>query len=66
MRKRKKKSMFTSQLEAIEGIGPAKRTALLKHFGGIEGVKKASREQLAQAPGISSVYAERIFEALHR
>ncbi|HKI61987.1 MAG TPA: excinuclease ABC subunit UvrC, partial [Mariprofundaceae bacterium] len=41
MRKRKKKSMFTSQLEAIEGIGPAKRTALLKHFGGIEGVKKA-------------------------
>jgi len=66
MRKRKKKSMFTSQLEAIEGIGPAKRTALLKHFGGIEGVKEASREQLAQAPGISSIYAERIFEALHR
>jgi len=66
MRKRKKKSMFTSQLEAIEGIGPAKRTALLKYFGGIEGVKAASREQLAQAPGISIIYAERIFEALHR
>ncbi|MDX8407600.1 MAG: excinuclease ABC subunit UvrC [Mariprofundaceae bacterium] len=66
MRKRKKKAMFTSQLEGIPGIGPAKRTALLKHFGGIEGVKKAGREQLAQAPGISSVYAERIFEALHR
>lgn len=66
MRTRKKKSMFTSQLETIEGIGPAKRTALLKYFGGIEGVKKASRDQLAQAPGISTVYAERIFEALHR
>jgi len=66
MRKRKKKSMFTSQLETIPGIGPNKRSALLKHFGGIEGVKKASRQQLAQTPGISDVYAERIFTALHR
>jgi len=66
MRKRKKKSMFTSQLEVIPGIGPAKRSALLKYFGGIEGVKKASREQLAQAPGVSSIYAERIFTVLHR
>jgi len=66
MRKRKKKSMFTSQLEGIPGIGPARRSALLKHFGGIEGVKKAGREQLAQAPGISSIYAERIFTVLHR
>jgi len=66
MRKRKKKSMFTSQLEGIPGIGPAKRSALLKHFGGIEGVKKASRKQLAQAPGISIVYAKRVFTALHR
>jgi len=66
MRKRKKKSMFTSQLESIPGIGPTKRSALLKHFGGIEGVKKASRKQLAQTSGISSVYAERIFTALHR
>jgi len=66
MRKRKKKSMFTSQLEGISGIGPTKRSALLKHFGGIEGVKKASRKQLAQTPGISDVFAERIFTALHR
>lgn len=66
MRKRKKKSMFTSQLEGISGIGPAKRSALLKHFGGIQGVKKASREQLAQTPGISGTCSERIFTALHR
>jgi len=66
MRKRKKKSMFTSQLEGIPGIGPSKRSALLKHFGGIKGVKEASRKQLAQTPGISNVYAERIFTALHR
>ncbi len=66
MRKRKKQSMFTSILDRIEGIGSNKRAALLKHFGGIEGVKKAGREQLAEAPGISTKLAARIFDALHR
>ncbi len=66
MRTRKKKSMFTSQLEGISGIGPARRSALLKYFGGIEGVKKASRDQLAQAAGIAGIYADRIFATLHR
>ena len=66
MRKRKKKSMFASALDGIEGIGPAKRTALLKHFGGIAGVKRASRKQLAQSPGVSAKLAERIFTALHQ
>lgn len=66
MRKRKKKSMFTSILDGIDGIGPSKRTALLKHFGGIEGVKKASRQQLAQTSGISDKLAEKIFVSLHK
>ncbi len=66
MRKRKKQSMFVSKLDDIAGIGPAKRTVLLKHFGGIEGVKKASRSQLAEAPGISNQLAERIFMSLHQ
>jgi len=66
MRKRKKQSMFTSALDAIPGIGPGKRSALLKHFGGIEGVKKASRKQLAQTGGISEKLAEKIFVILHQ
>jgi len=66
MRKRKKQSMFTSKLDAIAGIGPAKRSALLKHFGGIEGVKKASRSQLGATPGISDQLAERVFISLHQ
>lgn len=66
MRKRKKKSMFTSALDSVIGIGPAKRASLLKHFGGIEGVKKASKKQLIQAPGISEQLAERIFISLHQ
>jgi len=65
MRKRKKKSMFTSQLDHVEGIGSAKRAMLLKHFGGIDGIKKASRSQLAQVSGISATLAERIFKTLH-
>jgi len=66
MRKRKKKSMFVSALDGIDGIGAAKRTTLLKHFGGIEGVKKASRQQLAQATGISDKLADKIFVLLHK
>jgi len=66
MRKRKKQRMFTSALDGIPGIGPNKRAALLKHFGGIEGVKKASRQQLTQASGISDKLAETIFVALHQ
>ncbi|OIO69232.1 MAG: excinuclease ABC subunit UvrC [Zetaproteobacteria bacterium CG_4_9_14_3_um_filter_49_83] len=66
MRNRKKKAMFTSRLDGIDGVGTQKRAALLRHFGGIEGVKKASREDLAKVPGFSSVLAERIFQALHQ
>lgn len=66
MRKRKQKSMLSSRLDEIPGIGRAKRTALLRHFGGTVGVKKASRTQLAEVPGISSRLAERIFTYLHR
>ncbi len=66
MRKRKKQAMFASALDGIDGIGSAKRTSLLKHFGGIEGVKKASRSQLTQAHGISDILAEKIFVTLHQ
>lgn len=66
MRKRKKQSMFTSQLDAIPGIGKAKRAALLKHFGGIDGIKKASRDQLSEVPGISAAIADAVFRAFHQ
>jgi len=66
MRKRKKANMFASALDTIPGIGPARRLALLKHFGGIEGVKQAGREQLTAAPGISAKLAELIFITLHK
>jgi len=66
MRTRKKQSMFTSQLDTIPGIGKSKRTALLKHFGGIDGIKKASREQLSEVSGISAKLSDAIFTAFHQ
>jgi len=65
LRQRRKKGMFESSLNAISGVGTTRRTALLKHFGGIKGVKRASRQQLMAVPGISETLAERIFIALH-
>jgi len=66
LQKRRQKSVLKSSLDSIAGIGKSKRTALLQHFGGIAGVKKASREQLQEVSGMSSILAERVFEALHR
>jgi excinuclease ABC subunit C len=45
---RRKKRLVGSKLEEIKGIGPATRNKLLKHFGSLKDVKKASEEELAK------------------
>ena len=55
----------TSMLEAVAGLGPARRRALLKQFGGLQGVLRAGIEDLARAPGIGPALAQAIFEHLH-
>jgi len=64
-RARRGKARTTSALQEIEGVGPAKRKALLQHFGGVKGVQAASVEDIARVPGISRALAERIFAELH-
>ncbi len=54
-----------SMLESIEGIGTKRRRDLLRYFGGIQGVARASLDELMKVPGISRSIAERIFAALH-
>lgn len=54
-----------SSLEDIDGVGPTRRMALLRHFGGYQEVVQASVEQLAQVKGISQALAKKIFKALH-
>ena len=62
-RQRRAKVKKTSTLEEIEGIGPKRRKTLLHNLGGLQQVKSASIEQLAQIPGISRTMAETIYHA---
>jgi excinuclease ABC subunit C len=64
-RGRRQKAAVHSVLEDIPGVGAARRRALLTHFGGLQGVRKAGIEELAGIPGINQQLAGRIFKALH-
>lgn len=60
----RRRSGLTSKLDAIQGIGPARKKALLEAFGDLKGVQNASIEDLAALPGISIELAGRVKEAL--
>ncbi|MEX0448343.1 excinuclease ABC subunit UvrC [Spiribacter sp. 221] len=59
-RSRRGKSRNQSSLEEIAGLGPKRRQALMKQFGGLKGIKRAGVEDLSRVPGISTALAERI------
>ena len=61
-RKRKRQSLLTSELDQIPGIGPAKKKALLRHFGSLQAIKKASFEELMQVKGITEKLALQILK----
>ncbi|MFQ6371684.1 excinuclease ABC subunit UvrC [Shewanella sp. YIC-542] len=63
-RNRRQKTRNTSTLEAIPGIGPKRRKALLQYLGGLQEVKGASISELAKVPGISPEMAQTIHDAL--
>ncbi len=65
-RGRRGKSGLRSRLEEIPGVGPSRRTALLKHFGSATEVRKASVDKLSEVPGISSSLAGDIYRHLRR
>lgn len=64
-RKQRAKHSKESILEEIPGVGPKKRQALLKHFGGLQGILEARVEALCEVPGISKSLAEQIHKILH-
>ncbi|NCW58124.1 MAG: excinuclease ABC subunit C, partial [Gammaproteobacteria bacterium] len=64
-RRRRARRFNESILETVPGLGPAKRRALLQHFGGLQGVLKAGRMDLERAPGIGPALAQNLYDALH-
>ncbi len=64
-RQRRSKSMTVSELDNVPGLGPARRAALLKHFGSLKRLKEATPEQVAEVPGIGLRSAEGIVAALN-
>jgi excinuclease ABC subunit C len=64
-RARRGKTRRTSTLEGVAGVGPTRRRDLLKHFGGLQELSRASIEEIAKAPGISKKLAESIYASLH-
>ena len=64
-RQRRGKTRNTSTLEGIPGVGPKRRRELLKHFGGLQELVRASSAEITKVPGISKKLAEQIYTALH-
>ena len=64
-RGRRQKTRNTSRLEDIAGIGPRRRANLLRHFGGLSGLKAAAVDDIARVDGINRALADRIWASLH-
>lgn len=64
-RQRRDKKRHTSRLEGIAGVGPKRRRELLRFFGGVAAVEKASVADLMRVPSINRKVAETIYSTLH-
>lgn len=62
--KLKRKALLESQLDAIAGVGPERKRRLLTTFGSLDGMRRATAEEIARVPGISRALAKRIHTAV--
>jgi excinuclease ABC subunit C len=65
-RTRRDKAMTRSLLDELPGVGPARKRALLAHFGSPDAVVVASREELQAVPGLPAKVARELYGHLHR
>jgi excinuclease ABC subunit C len=62
--KRHRQRILQSRLDEVSGVGPARRQALIRHFGSVREVAAATPEDISRVPGISRGLAERIHAEL--
>src|SRR5512146_496188 len=65
-RQRRDVAARASMFDQLEGVGPARRRALLQHFGSAERIIAATQEELEGVPGVPAKTARRIYAQLHR
>ncbi len=65
-RRRRDTRAFESIFDGLEGIGPARRRAILRHFGSVDGFLAATQEELEGVPGLPPKTARRVYAQLHK
>ncbi len=60
------KAQIHSVLDDIEGVGPARRKALMKHFGDVEHIKEASYSELMEVNSMNSAVAHKVYDFFHK
>jgi excinuclease ABC subunit C len=65
-RQRRESRGFASLFDELEGVGPARRRALLNHFGSVDAMLAATPEELEGVPGVPAKTARRIYAQLHK
>jgi excinuclease ABC subunit C len=64
-RRRRARRYNESVLETVPGLGPAKRRALLRHFGGLQGILRAGTADFEEVAGIGAALARSLYDHLH-
>jgi excinuclease ABC subunit C len=64
-RQRRQRDIREAGLQEIPGIGPTRKRALLRHFGTLKAIERASPSDLAQVPGINAETARKIYDFFH-
>ena len=65
-RQRRESRGFGSIFDELAGVGPARRRALLQHFGSVEEMLAASQDELEGVPGVPAATARQIYAQLHK
>jgi excinuclease ABC subunit C len=64
-RQRRKRDLREAGLQEIPGIGPTRKRALLRHFGTLKAIERASLADLAKVAGINAETARKVYEFFH-